>query len=415
MILPLCRHCRAQLTITMADLGATPIANDYLSQDDLGRAEPWYPLRAFYCDACHLVQLQDFVRADDVFRDDYAYFSSHSRSWVQHAADFVDHAVTRFDLKPKAHIVEIASNDGYLLQHVIKRGLRATGIEPCHSVADHARRVHGIPTLERFFGENEAKRLLDEIGPANLMIANNVLAHVPDILDFAKGFAVLLDQEGVASFEFPHLLNLITHAQFDTIYHEHFSYLSFLAVETLFHKAGLRVFDVETLDTHGGSLRLFACRIDASHRQNGTIDTLRQREREFGLSRAETYMNFQSKIDAISFNLVTTLIDLKRQGKRIAAYGAPAKGNTLLNVAGIRTNLISFTVDSAASKQNRYLPGSRIPIYSPDKIFAETPDIIVILPWNLEAELIAQLKPVGAWGGQLLIPVPEPRFVDMSR
>lgn len=396
----------------MADLGTTPIANDYVSESDLDRAEQWYPLRVFYCDACHLVQLQDFVRADDVFRDDYAYFSSQSKTWIDHAQRFVDIASKRFGLDRSSHVVEIASNDGYLLQHVINRGIRATGIEPCHSVADFARRTHGIPTLERFFGEAEAKRLLDEIGEANLTVANNVLAHVPDILDFAKGFSILLAENGVASFEFPHLLNLVQKTQFDTIYHEHFSYLSLIAVEKIFEQAGLRIFDVEELPTHGGSLRLYACRNTANHIETDRVEKLRTAEIEFGLNRPDVYRTFANHVQHLKYHLVSTLMDLKHSGKRIAAYGAPAKGNTLLNVCGIRGDVIDFTVDSSPSKQGRYLPGTRIPILTPQSIFDEKPDVIMLLPWNLETEIRDKLKPVREWGAKLLIPVPMPRLVD---
>lgn len=410
-----CRHCRATLTVQMADLGTTPIANDYLTQSDLDRTEPSYPLRVFYCDACHLVQLQDFVRAGDVFRDDYAYFSSQSKTWVAHAERFVADATKRFHLDQRSHIVEIASNDGYLLQHVIKRGIRATGIEPCHSVADYARRTHGIPTLERFFGEVEAKRLIDEIGEADLTIANNVLAHVPDILDFAKGFSVLLSKNGVATFEFPHLLNLIRKTQFDTIYHEHFSYLSFIAVETVFQNAGLRIFDVEDIPTHGGSLRLFVCRYGADHHATDNVMRMREKEIASGLKRIETYRAFADAVEQVKCDLVTTLIGLKSSGKRIAAYGAPAKGNTLLNVCGIRNDVIDFTVDSSPSKQGRYLPGSRIPIYAPETIFERKPDIVMILPWNLETELREHLEPIATWGGHILVPMPSPRLIGPNR
>jgi len=410
--MPLCRHCRSPLTITMADLGTTPIANDYVSESNLDRAEPWYPLRVYYCDACHLVQLQDFVRADDVFRDDYAYFSSQSKTWVDHAELFVDCIIKRFNLNTQSHIAEIASNDGYLLQHVIKRGVRATGIEPCHSVADYARRTHRIPTLERFFGETEAKRLVDEIGRADLTIANNVLAHVPDILDFVKGFSILLAPDGVATFEFPHLLNLIQKTQFDTIYHEHFSYLSLIAVEKIFENADLRIFDVEELPTHGGSLRLYTCHKNATHAQCETVQRMRYTEIEFGLDKHDIYRLFSDQIHKLKYQLVSTLIGLKQSGHRIAAYGAPAKGNTLLNVCGIRGDIIDFTVDSSPSKQGNYLPGTRIPIHSPDMIFVAKPDIVMILPWNLESELMTHLKPIADWGGKLLVPVPEPRLIE---
>lgn len=409
---PLCRHCRASLTVTMVDLGSTPIANDFLNEDDLQRPEPCYPLRVFYCEACHLVQLQDFVRAHDLFRNDYVYFSSQSSTWEDHAAHYVRTVVERFELNARHHVVEIASNDGYLLQHVVKRGIRATGIEPCHSVADHARRRYGIPTLERFFGETEAKRLIDEIGEADLMIANNVLAHVPDILDFAKGFSVLLSQDGVATFEFPHLLNLITKTQFDTIYHEHFSYLSLIAIEKLFANADLRIFDIEELDTHGGSLRLFACRKRARHIGTDAVERIRQSELDNGLNTPDRYRAFSDDVNHIKNQLVSTLVALKQSGKRIAAYGAPAKGNTLLNVCGIGRDLINFTVDRSPSKQGRYLPGTHIPVLKPERIFFAKPDVIMILPWNLEAELREYLKPAREWGAHILIPIPSPRLID---
>ena len=406
-----CRHCAAPLDLLVADLGTTPVSNDYVDPADADGPEPWYPLRAYVCRACRLVQLQDFRRADSLFRADYPYFSSMSRDWLDHAKRYAALMIGRQGLTASSHVVEVASNDGYLLRFFKQAGIRVTGIEPSASVAEAARRNHGIPSLERFFGEATARAFLDEIGPADLMAANNVLAHVPDINDFVRGFTVLLKKDGVATFEFPHLLNLLAKGQFDTIYHEHYSYLSLLAAERVFRRAGLRVFDAETLPTHGGSLRLYVCHDGAVFAPGPGLDAIRRDEQAHGLDTDAPYLAFAECVREAKRALLTLLIGLKRDGKRIAAYGAPAKGNTLLNYCGIGTDMIDFTVDRAPSKQGRLLPGSRIPILAPEAIRDRKPDHVLILPWNLAREITADLSYIRDWGGHFIIPIPEPRLL----
>jgi len=409
---PLCRHCKTPLDLVFADLGETPIANDYLEAADLNRPEPRYPLRAFVCRSCRLVQLEDFIRAETVFRADYAYQSSMSDSWLAHAERYAEKMIAEYQLGPDHSVIEIASNDGYLLQYFKAAGIPVTGIEPATMVARIAREKRGIPTIEAFFGEAEANRLKAQIGAADIMVANNVLAHVPDINDFVKGFHILLKPDGVATFEFPHLLNLIQFGQFDTIYHEHFSYLSLLAFEHIFAHAGLRVFDAEELATHGGSLRLSVCHREAAFNESPTLQAIRDKEAEAELGTDRPYLELAAKAQATKQALIALLSDLKAQGKNIAAYGAPAKGNTLLNYCGIGTDLIDFTVDRALSKQGRYLPGSHIPILSPDVIMARKPDLVLILPWNLTKEISHQLSFIREWGGRFIVPIPTPQLLD---
>ncbi len=411
---PQCRHCKTPLDLVVADLGETPIANDYLEAEDLNRREPRYPLRAFVCRSCRLVQLEDFVRADTVFRADYAYQSSMSDSWLAHAERFVNKMIAERDLGADSTVIEIASNDGYLLQYFKAAGIPVTGIELAAMVARIAREKRGIPTIEAFFGEAEAKSLRSQGTAADLMIANNVLAHVPDINDFVKGFRILLKPNGVATFEFPHLLNLIQLGQFDTIYHEHFSYLSLLALEHIFAHAGLRVFDAEELPTHGGSLRLYVCHTEASFDETPALQTIRAKESVAELGIDRPYLELAAKAQQTKQALIALLSTLKAEGKSIAAYGAPAKGNTLLNYCGIGTDLIEFTVDRALSKQGRYLPGSHIPILSPDAIMARKPDLVLILPWNLTNEISQQLSFIREWGGRFIVPIPRPRLFDKS-
>ena len=408
----LCRHCKTPLDLVVADLGETPIANDYLEAADLKRPEPRYPLRAFVCRSCRLVQLEDFVRADSVFRADYAYQSSMSDSWLAHAERYAQIMIAKRHLGSESSVIEIASNDGYLLQYFKAAGMAVTGVEPAAMVARIARETRGIPTIEAFFGEAEANRLKAKIGPADLMVANNVLAHVPDINDFVAGFRLLLKPDGVATFEFPHVLNLIQLGQFDTIYHEHFSYLSLLAGEKIFARAGLRVFDAEMLPTHGGSLRLYVCNKEAPIDETPSLQTIRNREAEAELGSDRPYLDLAAKARATKQALIALLSELKTQGKRIAAYGAPAKGNTLLNYCGIGTDFIDFTVDRALSKQGHFLPGSHIPILSPEAIAFHKADIVLILPWNLKAEISHQLSFIREWGGRLMVPIPTPQLLD---
>ncbi|MCP9627206.1 class I SAM-dependent methyltransferase [Rhodopseudomonas palustris] len=410
-----CRHCGTPLRILVADLGSTPIANDYLSAAKVDGPEPFYPLRTFVCDSCRLVQLQNFFRSDDLFREDYAYFSSYSTSWLAHAERYTEEMRNRFSIGPSDLVVEIASNDGYLLQYFHKAGIPVLGIEPSASVAKVAQEERGIPTVVKFFGAATAQELVASGKRARLTAANNVLAHVPDINDFVKGFAILLADEGVATFEFPHVANMLELNQFDTIYHEHFSYLSLLACERIFAAQGLRVFDVQQLPTHGGSLRLFACRKDAGHSDGPGLAEVRDLERRLGLDTDAPYLAFAEKVRETKRAFLSLLIDLKRQGKSIAAYGAPAKGNTLLNYCGVGADMIDFTVDMSPHKQGMFLPGTRLPILAPQAITGAKPDYLVILPWNLEKEITAQMAVIADWGGKFIIPIPTPKIVDAFR
>ncbi|MDE2623750.1 MAG: methyltransferase domain-containing protein [Betaproteobacteria bacterium] len=402
----LCRHCGEPLSVVFADLGATPVSNDYLSADQRNGAEPYYPLRAFCCSACRLVQLEDFRRADDLFREDYAYFSSISTSWVDHARRYADAMQARYGLSTASTIVEVASNDGYLLQFFKKKDMRVLGVEPCKSVADWAREKLGIPSEVTFFGNETAARLRSEGFAADLTAANNVLAHVPDINDFVSGFREILKPEGVSTFEFPHLLNLIRESQFDTIYHEHFSYLSLLAATAFFETAGLRVFDVEKLPTHGGSLRLHVCKQEASHLTTAQVEAVLAEERAAGLDSDEVYRGFSEQVRETKRALLELLIGLKRQGKTIVGYGAPAKGNTLLNYCGVGADFLEYTVDRSPQKQGMYLPGTRLEIRAPEAIFETRPDYVLILPWNIKDEVMEQIDSVRSWGGKFIVPIP---------
>ena len=408
---PHCRHCGAPLDLVLADLGSTPISNDFLTAAQVDGPEPFYPLRALVCRRCRLVQLQDFFRAEDLFREDYAYFSSYSSSWLAHSELYARRMSERFGLDGGSKVVEVASNDGYLLQYFKAAGVPVLGVEPSRSVADVAVAERGVPTVVRFFGKETAAELAAQGHSADLMAANNVLAHVPDINDFVAGFGVLLKAEGVATFEFPHLLNLIRLNQFDTIYHEHFSYLSLLAAERIFAGAGLRVFDVERLTTHGGSLRLFACRAGAGFAETGALAALRREESEAGLETDEVYAAFSERVREAKRALLELLVGLKREGAVIVAYGAPAKGNTLLNYCGVGADMVAFTVDRSPHKQGRFLPGTRLPIHDPAKIAEVRPDYVLILPWNLEDEIREQLAHVKAWGGRFIVPIPTARVV----
>jgi len=409
---PCCRHCRTPLNLVFADLNSTPVSNDFLSADRLNAGEPFYPLRALVCRACRLVQLQDFFVSADLFREDYAYFSSYSTAWLDHAKRYTEAMTERFALTTASRVVEIASNDGYLLQYFGEAGVPVLGVEPSRSVAEVAIAERGVPTTVRFFGRDTAADLLAEGHAADLMVANNVLAHVPDINDFVDGFRVLLKPDGVATFEFPHLLNLIRLNQFDTIYHEHFSYLSLLAAERIFVAAGLRVFDVERLSTHGGSLRLFVCHAGAARPAGETLAAVRAEEAAAGLDDDAVYMAFDERVRETKRALLELLIGLKRAGKTVVGYGAPAKGNTLLNYCGIGADMIDFTVDRSPHKQGRFLPGTRLPIHAPARIDEVKPDYILILPWNLEQEITTSLAHVRDWGGRFILPIPTARIVD---
>jgi 2-polyprenyl-3-methyl-5-hydroxy-6-metoxy-1,4-benzoquinol methylase len=405
-----CRHCSAALSLELIDLGSSPPSNAYLTSEMLSAPEQTYPLRVMVCERCWLVQTLDFARADELFSSEYAYFSSFSTTWLQHAERYVADMVERFRLDRTSHVVEIASNDGYLLQYVKARGIPCTGIEPTANTA-RAAREKGIDTIDAFFGAEFGSRLAAEGKQADLMIANNVLAHVPDINDFVAGFTNLLKPDGVATFEFPHLLRLLAETQFDTIYHEHFSYLSLTAVEKIFRTNGLAVFDVEEIPTHGGSLRVFAQRAASGrHPVTDRVTALLAREFQAGLTKAKGYQGFQLRAERIKDDFVSFLIEAKRQGKRVAGYGAAAKGNTLLNFSGCRRDLIPYVVDRNPAKQGKFLPGSRIPIVNEDALHREKPDYVVILPWNLRSEVMHQLKGTGVSAARFVTAIPELRI-----
>jgi len=401
-----CRHCHSELKLTFIDLGSAPPSNAYLTTETLHKPEKWYPLRVLVCEECWLVQTEDFAQADDLFDADYAYFSAFSSSWLAHSERYVQEMTQRFKLNEQSHVVEVAANDGYLLQYVKAHGIPCTGIEPTTSTANAAR-AKGIDIIEEFFGVNLAKRLVAEGKQADLTTANNVLAHVPDINDFVAGFTVLLKPGGVATFEFPHLLNLIELNQFDTIYHEHFSYLSLTAVQHIFATNGLTVFDVQELPTHGGSLRVFAQRTDTGTQViSDKVTILLQQEESAGMRTVEYYKGFQARAEKVKDDIVSFLIDAKSQGKTVAAYGAAAKGNTIMNFAGIRPDLIRFVVDKNPAKRGKYMPGSRIPIVGEEEVKKERPDYVVILPWNLRNEILDQLTYIGEWDGKFITAVP---------
>ena len=402
-----CRHCHAELKLTLVDLGSAPPSNAYLTIEKLQNPEKWFPLRVLVCEQCWLVQTEDFAQADELFDADYAYFSAFSSSWLAHSQRYVSDMAQRFSLNEQSYMVEVAANDGYLLQYVKALSIPCTGIEPTASTAIAAR-AKGIDIVEEFFGVNLARQLVVDGKQADLTAANNVLAHVPDINDFVAGFTALLKPNGVATFEFPHLLNLIELNQFDTIYHEHFSYLSLSSVQHIFAANGLTVFDVQELPTHGGSLRVFAQRTDTGLQViNDQVRLLLQKEKSVGMRTAEYYTGFQGKSEKVKDDFVAFLIEAKSQGKSVAAYGAAAKGNTLMNFAGIRHDMIRFVVDKNPAKQGKYMPGSRIPIVSEERLIEERPDYVVILPWNLREEVMQQLAYVQEWGGKFVTAVPD--------
>ncbi len=402
-----CRHCDTELTLTFLDLGSAPPSNAYLTEAALRVPEKWFPLRVLVCEECWLVQTEDFADAHELFDADYAYFSGFSTSWLAHSKRYVSEMVERFGLNAESHVVEVAANDGYLLQYVQAQNIPCTGVEPTASTAAAAR-GKGIEIVEEFFGVELAKKLVGRGLQADLTVANNVLAHVPDVNDFAKGFFILLKPDGVATFEFPHLLQLVEKNQFDTIYHEHFSYLSLTAVERFFSANGLSVFDVQELSTHGGSLRVFAQRSDLGQQgKNDRVGALLQRELEVGMCSSEFYAGFQQKTDRVKDELLSFLLKAKSEGKSVAAYGAAAKGNTLMNYAGIRSDLISFVLDRNPNKQGKFMPGSRIPIVPEEQLKEAKPDYVIILPWNLKAEISEQLDYIREWDGKFVMAIPK--------
>lgn len=401
-----CRHCEAPLGAPIIDLGHQPPSNAYLLPAMLDATEVYAPLRAYVCETCWLVQLPSFHASHELFTSDYAYFSSVATSWVNHASHYVDAMVQRFCLGVGSFVVEVASNDGYLLQFVNQRGIRSLGVEPTRSTAEAAR-AKGIATEEFFFSEVSARDIVSRHGKADLTVANNVLAHVPDINDFVSGFRELLNPEGVSTFEFPHVLNMIDGGQFDTIYHEHYSYLSLSAVQCIFAKEGLRVFDVENISTHGGSLRVFACHDSASHPISVNIDEMLAREASRGLRTRSYYDALAPLAYKIKLDLLAFLIEQRKAGKRVAAYGAAAKGNTLMNYAGITKDLIDFVCDAAPSKQGKFMPGSHISILPPSALLEYKPDYVLILPWNIQAEIRESHSYIDDWGGRFVVAVPE--------
>ena len=404
-----CRHCGTELTLPFIDLGCAPPSNSYLTREALNAPEKWYPLRVMVCTECWLVQTEDFADREELFSADYTYFSSFSDSWLRHARYYVEAMAERFALDADSHVVEVAANDGYLLQYVCERGIPCLGVEPTASTAAAAR-AKGIKVVESFFGRGVAQELCVDGKAADLMVANNVLAHVPNINDFVGGFAILLKENGVATFEFPHLLRLVEDVQFDTVYHEHFSYLSLSTVTRIFERNGLRVYDVEELPTHGGSLRVFAQRADTGALpMAASVPAMLARERAADMTAASFYQDFQPRAEKVKDDLLAFLIEAKRTGKKSVAYGAAAKGNTLMNFAGIRPDLISFVVDRNPAKQGKFMPGSRIPIVGEEALKETRPDVVVVLPWNLGQEIESQLAYVRQWGGQLLVAVPRIR------
>lgn len=402
-----CRHCGSDLHLPFLDLGSAPPSNSYLTEVAVRAPEIWFPLRILVCEKCWLVQTEDHAGREALFTQDYAYFSSFSTTWLAHAECYVSQMIRRFGLNASSCVVEVAANDGYLLQYVQLAGIRCYGIEPTASTA-RAARAKGVEIVERFFGVELADELAREGRQADLMVANNVLAHVPDINDFVSGFTRLLKPHGVVTFEFPHLLRMVQENQFDTAYHEHYSYLSLTAVQRIFAANGLTVFDVEELPTHGGSLRVFAQRSYMGiHEHSHAVVTLLQAEAEAGMTSPAFYKEFQHKAEKVKDDLVLFLIDAKRQGLKVGAYGAAAKGNTLLNFAGIRPDLLPYVVDRNPAKQGKCMPGSRIRIVDEVHLKTDQPNVILILPWNLREEVMTQLAYVQAWGGQFVTAVPE--------
>ena len=389
----------------------TPISNAFLKADELNRMEPFYPLHAWVCGSCFLVQLEEFESPQRIFGDNYAYFSSYSDTWLEHARRYTDQMIARFGFGPKSQVIEIASNDGYLLQYFKQKGVPVLGIEPARNVAEAAV-AKGIPTLTRFFGVETANELAAQGKRADLLLGNNVLAHVPGLNDFVSGMKVVLKPEGVITMEFPHLQHLIEENQFDTIYHEHFSYFSLLSAQRVFDRHGLQHFDVEEIPTHGGSLRIYARHARQGGQPGERVKELVGRERRLRFESLETYRAFSARVQETKRQLLEFLISAKRSGKKVAGYGAPAKGNTLLNYCGIRSDFLDFTVDRSPHKQGTFLPGTHIPVHAPQRIDEVKPDYVLILPWNLKDEIVRQMAHVRSWGGKFVVPIPEVKVLD---
>lgn len=400
-----CRHCHSELEHVFLDLGYAPPSNAYLSEHQLRAPETAFPLKLYVCDECWLVQTEDYAEADELFSRDYAYFSSTSQSWLQHAARYTEMITQRLGLSKSSFVIEVASNDGYLLKNFVAAGIPCLGVEPTDSTADASEKI-GVPVLRDFFRVATANALAEDGKCADLICGNNVYAHVPDINDFTQGLRIALKYGGTVNLEFPHLLRLIEQNQFDTVYHEHFSYLSLTAVARIFAQSGLRVFDVEELPTHGGSLRVYGCHEADPRSTAPAVTTMLEREKNFGLRDLAVYQGFQEKANKVKNDFLAFLIEQRRGGKAVAAYGAAAKGNTLMNYAGIKHDLVNFVCDAAPSKQGKFMPGSHIPIFSPEELAKRKPDWVVILPWNIADEVIQQQQ-VHTWGGKFVIAVPE--------
>lgn len=401
-----CHHCDAELEHVFLDLGFAPPSNSYLTAEQLRQSEKTYPLKLYVCDQCWLVQTEDNESGEELFQDDYAYFSSVSTMLLDHARRYCEMITEKLPLTRDSFVVEIASNDGYLLRNFVEAGIPCLGIEPTAGTAEVARGL-GIPVLGEFFGEELGRKLANENKQADLIIGNNVYAHVPDINDFTRGFKRLLKPDGTITLEFPHLLSLLRYNQFDTVYHEHYSYLSLNTVGRIFEAAGLRVYDVETLSTHGGSLRVYGCHAESDKPEGAKMSAILQEEREFGLTDIKNYLSFQSRVNRIKDDFVAFLIEQKRAGKKVAGYGAAAKASTLMNYAGVRSDLLAFVSDAAPSKQNKFIPGCHVPVLPPSALQEHKPDWIVVFPWNIALEIMEKQKHVKEWGGRFIVFIPE--------
>jgi hypothetical protein len=401
-----CRHCNSPLDHIFLDLGFAPPSNAYLAKIDLQAPETYFPLKLFVCDNCWLVQTEDYSRSDELFTKDYAYFSSTSSSWLVHASSYAEMICKRLNLGKESFVIEVASNDGYLLKNFLAKGIPCMGVEPTNSTAEVAEAA-GIPVMREFFGLKFAIELAKVGKQANLIIGNNVYAHVPDINDFTAGLKAALKPSGIITLEFPHLLSLIRFSQFDTVYHEHYSYLSLQSVKRIFEIAGLRVFDVEKIATHGGSLRVYGCHADDPRTDDEAVTNILAEEITGGLQDITTYRQFQDKADKVKNDFLAFLIEANRAGNSVAAYGAAAKGNTLINYAGVKPDLVSFACDAAAAKQGKFMPGSHIPILSPDALREQKPDFVLILPWNIADEVIKANRFIRDWGGKFVVAIPE--------
>ena len=408
---PKCLFCSRPLTVTVVDLGMSPLCENFLGPEQLNRMEPFYPLHVWVCDACWLVQVEEYVDPEGIFALDYRYYSSYSQSWLRHAELYVEEMASQLQLGPEHLVVELGSNDGYLLQYFARRGTPVLGVDPAATIAAAAN-AGGIPTIADFFGRRLAARLVDEGRRADLIVGNNVLAQVPDINDFVAGIKLLLSATGTVTIEFPHLVRLVESNQYDTIYHEHFSYFSFHTVSAIFAAHGMTVFDVEELPTHGGSLRIFARHdADTSRPVSRRASALLDREDSLGVRSVAYYTSFARRVEASKRRLLEFLIDALDSGKSVVGYGAPGKGNTLLNYCGIRSDLLAYTVDRNPHKHGRFTPGTHIPIHPPERIFETRPDYVLILPWNLQAEIVESLAGIRDWGGKFVVPIPEVRVI----